>query len=213
MTIMPLGDAVPPPWASLFWTAFERSANPMALTEIDRVVLAVNPAFVDAFGYSASDLIGRPPDFLIAPSAASRIERDWEQLRRTGELTGERELIRADRVHVRVQFAAHREVIGGRQSVLLVSLDMGGRPIRLDSTGDTRSRRLTPRELEVISEIAMGRGRHEIANDLFISESTVKTHVRNSMRKVGARSQAQLVAITLTNGMIDTAAIDRRDLG
>jgi hypothetical protein len=33
------------------------------------------------------------------------------------------------------------------------------------------------------------------------------------MRKVGARSQAQLVAITLTNGMIDTAAIDRRDLG
>ena len=53
----------------------------------------------------------------------------------------------------------------------------------------------------------MGRRWHEIAADLFITQATVKTHVRNAMRKLGARSQAQLVAMTLATGMLDPARV------
>jgi DNA-binding NarL/FixJ family response regulator len=56
---------------------------------------------------------------------------------------------------------------------------------------------LSSREIEVIGHIALGERAREIASDLGISESTVRTHVRNALRKVGARSQAQLVALVL----------------
>ena len=49
----------------------------------------------------------------------------------------------------------------------------------------------------------MGLRWREIANDLFITQATVKTHVRHAMRKLGALSQAQLVAIAVATGMLD----------
>ena len=41
-------------WRSLFWAAFNLSANPMILLQRDRVLAEVNDAFLEAFGYSAS---------------------------------------------------------------------------------------------------------------------------------------------------------------
>jgi len=190
-------------WGSLFWHAFDRSANPMALLRSDRVLVAVNPALVEDLGYPASDVIGRRSDLFVAPHWKSRLERDWARLLRTGRLTAKRELIRADGRRVDVQFAAHSEQITGRQLILYVVLDMRLRPIALEPPESNPLKPLTPRELEIVGEIAMGRRWHEIAADLFISQSTVKTHVRHAMRKLGARSQAQLVAIALATGMLD----------
>jgi PAS domain S-box-containing protein len=189
--------------------AFERSANPMVLLTFDRALVAANKAFEEAFGYAPGEVAGRPADLFIAPSAWKRVETDWARLRRTGRLTVERELLRADGRLVRVKFAAQREVITGRQLVLAVALDMRMRPITLQPANGDSPKALTPRELEIVGEIAMGRRGHEIASDLLITPATVKTHVRNAMRKVGARSQAQLVAITLATGMLDPATIDR----
>jgi DNA-binding CsgD family transcriptional regulator len=62
---------------------------------------------------------------------------------------------------------------------------------------------LTARELQVVGLVAMGRRAHEIADELGIAPSTVRSHVRRAMRKVGARSQAQLVAIVCACGMLD----------
>jgi DNA-binding CsgD family transcriptional regulator len=54
---------------------------------------------------------------------------------------------------------------------------------------------LTSREREVLNLIAVGYETKEIAGNLSISPETVRTHVRNSMSKLGARTRAQLVAI------------------
>ena len=62
---------------------------------------------------------------------------------------------------------------------------------------------LTSREREVVALVALGRRRREIAAQLFISEATVKTHVRNAMHKLDVHSQAQLVAVALTRGLIE----------
>lgn len=51
---------------------------------------------------------------------------------------------------------------------------------------------LTEREEQVLAEVARGRTNAEIADDLFISHSTVKTHVANLMMKLDARNRVEL---------------------
>jgi len=55
---------------------------------------------------------------------------------------------------------------------------------------------MSPREREIIARIAAGESTAGIAAALVISENTVRTHIRNAMRKTGAHSRAQLVALT-----------------
>jgi FixJ family two-component response regulator len=52
---------------------------------------------------------------------------------------------------------------------------------------------LTPRELEVLREVAKGRLNKQVAFDLGISEVTVKLHRSNAMRKMELRSVSELV--------------------
>jgi DNA-binding NarL/FixJ family response regulator len=59
---------------------------------------------------------------------------------------------------------------------------------------------LTPRELEVLRLIAMGRSNREIARDLFVSEATVKTHVNRIFFKTGSRDRAQAIRYAYTHG-------------
>ena len=56
---------------------------------------------------------------------------------------------------------------------------------------------LSPRELQIVRLIARGESGPEIAAELHIAHDTVRTHVRNAMKKVGARSRAHLVAKVL----------------
>ncbi len=57
------------------------------------------------------------------------------------------------------------------------------------ASGELRSQRLTSRELEVQSLLAQGLTNKEIAKRLFISESTVKVHVRHLFEKLGVRTR------------------------
>ena len=54
---------------------------------------------------------------------------------------------------------------------------------------------ISNREYEVLLEIAKGLSNKEIANRLFISESTVKTHVSNVLIKLGAKRRTQAINI------------------
>ena len=48
---------------------------------------------------------------------------------------------------------------------------------------------LTPREVEVLKRMAAGRANKEIASDLFVSESTIKTHINHIMAKLGCNDR------------------------
>ncbi len=54
---------------------------------------------------------------------------------------------------------------------------------------------LTTREKDVLALVSQGLRNREIAQQLFISEVTVKTHVRNILKKLGARSRTHAVSI------------------
>lgn len=61
---------------------------------------------------------------------------------------------------------------------------------------------LTERELEVLSLIGGGNRNRDIAEQLFISEETVKVHVKHIMEKLNASDRTQAVAVALRRGII-----------
>jgi DNA-binding NarL/FixJ family response regulator len=62
---------------------------------------------------------------------------------------------------------------------------------------------LTPREIEVLSQIAGGNRNRDIAEKLFITEETVKVHIKHIMEKLGASDRTQAVAIGVRRGIIE----------
>jgi DNA-binding NarL/FixJ family response regulator len=61
---------------------------------------------------------------------------------------------------------------------------------------------LTVREVEVLWHIAEGRRNREIGERLFVSEKTVKAHVKHIMEKLCANDRTQAVAIAVRRGII-----------
>jgi DNA-binding NarL/FixJ family response regulator len=62
---------------------------------------------------------------------------------------------------------------------------------------------LTAREIEVLRKIAGGNRNKDIAEILFISEETVKVHIKHIMDKLGAKDRTQAIAIAVRRGIIE----------
>lgn len=62
---------------------------------------------------------------------------------------------------------------------------------------------LTDRELEVVRLVGRGLNNREIASELYIGETTVKTHVANSMHKLGLRDRVELVLFAVESGIVE----------
>jgi DNA-binding NarL/FixJ family response regulator len=61
---------------------------------------------------------------------------------------------------------------------------------------------LTEREVEVLRQVADGNRNRDIAQHLFISEETVKVHIKHIMEKLGASDRTQAVSIGIRRGII-----------
>ena len=61
---------------------------------------------------------------------------------------------------------------------------------------------LTDREREVLVLIARGLSNQELAEQLFIADNTVKTHVKRIFTKIGARDRAQAIVIAYESGLV-----------
>ncbi|MCK9877936.1 response regulator transcription factor [Frankia sp. Ag45/Mut15] len=79
--------------------------------------------------------------------------------------------------------------------------------------GDAGSGRLTNREAEVVRLVAAGLSNDEIAEQLYLSPLTAKTHVNRAMTKLGARDRAQLVVLAYRSRLVapPDEPVHRRD--
>ena len=92
---------------------------------------------------------------------------------------------------------AIKEVLEGR-SVLDPRVTQGvfGRLTNKDPTA------LTERELDVLRMVSQGHSTKDVATGLFLSEETVKTHLKNIFRKLGVRDRAEAVAEAFRRGVV-----------
>jgi DNA-binding NarL/FixJ family response regulator len=72
---------------------------------------------------------------------------------------------------------------------------------------------LTPRELELLRLMRRGQTNQQIAQNLSISTSTVKNHVHNIIKKLGASDRVQAVTVAIEHGLVAMWAIEFLELG
>lgn len=99
-------------------------------------------------------------------------------------------------------FRAIHHVAGGRGAL---SPEIAGKVMQRATAGRKRrgAENLTPREHEVLDLLAKGLTTAEIARDLVIAQSTVKTHVRHILRKLGASNRTEAVAKAARMGLLN----------
>jgi DNA-binding NarL/FixJ family response regulator len=79
-------------------------------------------------------------------------------------------------------------------------------PVRADTAAPVQLAALTARERELVALVATGLTNNEIAERLYLSPLTVKTHINRAMAKLGARDRAQLVVIAFQTGLVNTSS-------
>ncbi len=115
--------------------------------------------------------------------------------------------------------AAGVDAIVGKLSDLdavVAAVESQGRPGREAATSVSRLRRweadgiderLTPRELEVLQALAQGASTSRIARQMQISQATTRSHVQNVLRKLGAHSRLEAVALAVDGGLLPTGPL------
>jgi PAS domain S-box-containing protein len=189
-------------WSTLFQAAFRDSRNAMVLADEDRRVVDINGACLQLLGHRRPDVVGRPVWEFVAGGPAMT-PRQWATALARRRFSGEAEMVRGDGDIVRVQWGATTEVVTGRRLVLVVALSVSGRGrgLRQVTGSERRGGTLSDRERQIVRLVALGGTGPEIADELQISHNTVRTHLRNSMLRTGARSRAHLVAKALGEGI------------
>jgi PAS domain S-box-containing protein len=187
-------------YAGVFWTAFRRSANAMFVAGLDRRIVAVNEPGTVLAGRSAEALIGERMTALLDDPGDAPDDATWRAQVLRGESAGRRRIRRPDGSTRVVEYAMRAARADGSVLVLGVCLqertDDPPEPTKYPAP-------LTRREQEIVHRIAFGEVSADICAALHIAPDTVRAHVRNAMAKTGARTRAQLIAIALTEGLLE----------
>jgi PAS domain S-box-containing protein len=172
----------------------------MFVVDLDRRIVAVNEAGATLAGRSADELAGERFNSLLDELAEAPDDATWRAQVLQGESFGRRVIRRPDGSTRLIEYAMRATRTGGTVLVLGVCVRErpGGRSRHAHEPAP-----LTAREREIVHRIALGEVTPEICAALHIAPDTVRAHVRNAMAKTGARTRAQLIAIALTEGLLD----------
>ena len=178
-------------------TLFDRSALPMLVADDDRRYVDANDAALQALGLTRDELLGRRVDDLAFAGDSVGVDVEWRRFRREGSTLGP-VTVDTPRGRRTFDYVAVANVGPNRHVALLV-------PSR---RGEAPPARLSAREREILGRVALGQDGPEIAAALVVSPATVRTHIGNAVRKLGARSRAHAVAVALRSGLLDDRQLD-----
>jgi PAS domain S-box-containing protein len=188
--------------AARHWShaSFRSSLVPMVIADDGRHYVAANPAACLLLRLPEEEVLKRTIEDLTPPENRSQIGPMWDAFVRDGTQRGTFELLMPDGPTVRVEYSATANIEPGRHlSIFLFPPE--GRERRAPDHSPTQAL-LTEREREVLGMVAMGMSSSWIAAALGVSRSTVETHVRHCLDKLGARNRAHAIALGLRSAEI-----------
>jgi DNA-binding CsgD family transcriptional regulator len=178
--------------------SFEESLTPMLVFDDQRRFVGVNTAMCLLLRLDRAAALRMTVDDLVPAELRGAMEENWSTSMREGILSGPFELLMPDGPRVRVEFSATANVEPGRHlSIFVVP------PSKADVVPEpSGAQRLTVRERQVLTMVALGESGPTVACVLGISRATVETHVRNSLVKLRAKNRAHAIALGLQRGEI-----------
>jgi DNA-binding CsgD family transcriptional regulator len=192
---------------------FRRSSTSMMLADGDRRIQDANDACCELLHASRDELVALRLDDLTPEDRRVELGRLWSSLVADGTQTGTFVFVAGDGTPVEFVYSAIANADGDLHLGALAPAgrEAGGPEHATEGPagGAGASKgggRLTPREREVITLLALGLTSGEVAERLVISPETVRIHVRNARRRLGARTRAQAIAIALRWGQIQPSS-------
>jgi PAS domain S-box-containing protein len=184
-----------------FEQALARTTNPVLVADDERRFVDGNDAALRLLGLSREELLCYRIDDLFVQDGDGSVDDVWSVFLDRGGLTGfvRLRLPRGGEIEIRYGAVAH--VAPGRHlSIFLVESD-GHPPSEPD-------RVLTAREREVLGLAARGNTTRQIAERLVVSPTTIDSHIRSAMERLGARNRVHAVALALARGEVALEADD-----
>ena len=178
----------------------------MVLADDERRYVAANAAACLLLRLPEEDVLRLTVDDLTPPEHRAQVGPLWDAFIREGTQEGTYELFMPDDGRVRIEYSATANIEPGQHLSILMFP-----PGRLERDVSRRSKSvLTSREREVLAMVALGRSSGLIAAALGIATSTVDSHVRHCLDKLGARNRAHAIALGLRDGEI-SLELDRSE--
>jgi PAS domain S-box-containing protein len=208
-----MNDEPGPGAASHLRSAFALSRHSMLIADDQRRWVTGNAAACDLLGITQEEISWHTMDEFVPPDAREQLDEAWEQFLANGAAEGWYRLSIPARGRVPVEFSATANVLPSRHLSVFLPAEGGHKvgepgalvwkPVPAESAERLR---LTDREREIMTLVASGLHGAEIAERLFLSPETVKSHVHNTMGKLGAHTRAHAVAISLVTEQISWEA-------
>jgi DNA-binding CsgD family transcriptional regulator len=183
---------------------FASSAIPMVIVDNDRRYLAANRGARLLFRLSQDQLRRRQIEDFTAPEALAELEDRWHELMTHGALASDYDVRFPDGSRLTIVYCALANLLPGRHLIVFAPAnwpedELG--PLEDGSTSPLPGP-LSPREREVLSLVAAGADLQQVADELTISLATVRTHLGNVHRKLGARNRPHAVALAMQQGLL-----------
>lgn len=188
---------------------FDRSCLPMVIVDNDRRLVEVNRAarllsrrsLRELRGLRIDDTAGQHLDVLYAA---------WNRLVERGAFSDRYLVSFRDGSTLWVFYAAIANTLPGLHLIVFAPADWPGNELEALHPAPQSDLRgpLSTRQVEVLRMVAMGASAPEIADELSISEATVRTHVKNILERLGAKNRAHAVALAIRDGLLGDEAQD-----
>src|SRR4051812_22368324 len=172
-----------------------RSATPVMVFDDNLVYRFVNEAAArKVFSRPAEEIVGRYAGAFTPLDRQRAAGSLIDTFRSRGRMIMAWEFVLPGGARKTLTCAVIANLAGPGRHVTVCLLERGA--------GASGIRPLSPREREITQLLAEGMTGEEIARELVLSPETVRTHVRNAMARVGAKTRSHLVAVALREQLL-----------
>lgn len=175
-----------------FQAAFDAAPEPIVVFDDDGAFVYANQAATELYSTSREEIRTRSVGHFSSDDDQPKVRAWMQELRERGGIQGHHRLRDGTGRTRAFTFKSRAGFVPGHNISVLHEFRAGRLP-------------LSPREREIIQLMATGLTGTTMSKQLDISPDTVRTHVRNAMEKLGARTRPHAVALAAAYGEIDVS--------